>query len=342
MKLSSWLAAISLPGLVGCAAGPAPGPHRNDGVTAYLFSTFKEPEQDGLRFAWSFDGYHWTNLPGVFVKPTVGGKIMRDPSLVRGPGGMYHVVWTSAWHGDLGFGYAHSRDLVHWSEPEFIPVMTNEPTTVNVWAPEIFFDDGSWQGRQADEVQKDRADKKPSPLDCFIICWASTIPGRFPDHLEPHDNNHRMYYTTTRDFETFTPTQLFFDPDFSVIDCEILKDNHRYVLLLKDNTRPQRNIRVAFGRTPLGPWKDVSEPFTEKFTEGPTSLKLGDDWLIYYEAYQAKHYGAVKTRDFTTFTDVTKEMTFPDGLKHGTTLRVPRADLDELLRASAPGGTVRN
>lgn len=25
----------------------------------YLFSTFKEPEQDGLRFAYSFDGYHW-------------------------------------------------------------------------------------------------------------------------------------------------------------------------------------------------------------------------------------------------------------------------------------------
>jgi hypothetical protein len=35
-------------------------------------------------------------------------------------------------------------------------------------------------------------------------------------------------------------------------------------------------------------------------------------------------------------------MTFPEGLKHGTTLRVPRADLDELLRAGAQGGAVRN
>src|SRR5215831_17548329 len=109
--------------------------------TAFVFSTFKEPEQDGLRYAYSFDGYHWTNLPGVFLKPTVGGKIMRDPSISRGPDGTYHVVWTSAWHGDLGFGCAQSTDLVHWSDQQFVPVMTNEPTTVNVWAPELFYDD---------------------------------------------------------------------------------------------------------------------------------------------------------------------------------------------------------
>src|SRR5262245_50091864 len=63
----------------------------------FLFSTFKEPEQDGLRFAYSVDGYHWTNVPGVFLKPEVGGKIMRDPSVLRGPDGTFHAVWTSAW-----------------------------------------------------------------------------------------------------------------------------------------------------------------------------------------------------------------------------------------------------
>ena len=51
--------------------------------TAYLFSTFKEGAQDGLRFAYSYDGFHWSNIPGVFLKPAVGGKILRDPSIVR-------------------------------------------------------------------------------------------------------------------------------------------------------------------------------------------------------------------------------------------------------------------
>jgi len=228
---------------------------------------------------------------------------------------------------------------VHWSEQKFVPAMAREPTVTNVWAPELFYDEKENQ---------------------FIICWASTIPGRFPDHLEPHDNNHRMYYTTTRDFQNFTPTKLFFDPNFSVIDCQILKlendplsrssttlssaggerdkrggmtSPEKYVLLLKDNTRPHRNIRVAFGDTPLGPWRDISTNLTANFTEGPCGLKIGDDWLIYYESYQAKHYGAVKTRDFRTFTDVTTRMTFPPGLKHGTAFVATKHDLNNLLKS---------
>ena len=283
--------------------------HTDDSV--YLFSTFKETAQDGLRYAYSFDGYHWTNVPGLFLKPEVGGKVMRDPSIVQGPDGVFHLVWTSAWRGDQGFGCASSKDLIHWSEQKFIPVMTNEPTTVNVWAPEFFYDA---RGKQ------------------FIICWASTIPERFPTYLEATNNNHRMYYTTTRDFKTFAPTKLFLDPGFSVIDCQILQDGERHVLLLKDNSRPQRNIRVAFNNSPVGPWRNISEPFTEQFTEGPCALKIGDDWLIYFDAYQEKIYGAVKTRDFKTFTNITKEVSFPEGHKHGTALKVPREILDGLLQ----------
>ncbi len=300
----------------------------------YLFSTFKEPDPDGLRFAYSFDGLHWTNVPGLFLKPEVGGKVLRDPSLLRGPDGTFHLVWTSAWRGDRGFGYAHSKDLVHWSEQKFIPAMAHEPTVVNVWAPELFYDDGSWRSSRGNEAQT-KTNSEPPPVGCYMIVWASTIPGRFPDYLEPPTNNHRMYFTTTRDFEAFAPTKLFLDPGFSVIDCQILKDGGRYVLLLKDNSRPQRNLRVAFGDSPLGPWKDVSAPFTEKFTEGPCALKIGDDWIVYFESYQAKHYSAAKTRDFKTFTDITGEMTFPEGLKHGTAVRISRQDLDRLLKAGA-------
>src|SRR6478736_6018170 len=285
----------------------------NANTPVYLFSTFKEGEQDGLRFAFSYDGYFWSNIPGVFLKPQADAKIMRDPSIARGPDGTWHLVWTSAWKGNNGFGYAHSKDLVHWSEQQFIPVMAHEPTVCNVWAPELFFD------------EKDKQ---------FIISWASTIPGRFPDYLEPNTNNHRMYFTTTRDFKIFAPTKLFLDPDFSVIDCQILKDAERYVLLLKDNTRPQRNVRVAFGDTPLGPWRGISTNLTANYTEGPCGLKVGEDWLIYYEFYRDHHYSSLKTRDFKTFTDTTSEMTFPPDLKHGTAFVATKKDLDYLWKVS--------
>ena len=76
----------------------------------------------------------------------------------------------------------------------------------------------------------------------------------------------------------------------------------------------------------------MSTNLTANFTEGPSALKFGDDWIVYYESYQAKHYSAMKTRDFRTFTDVTAEMTFPSGLKHGTAFRASRAELDRLLQ----------
>jgi Glycosyl hydrolases family 43 len=283
-----------------------------DGV--FLFSSFRDADQKFLRFLYSFDGYHWTNVPGTFLEAQVGAsRQFRDPSIARGPDGVFHLVWTAGWHGDQGFGYAESKDLIHWSEQKFIPVMTNEPTTVNVWAPEIFYDEAGGQ---------------------FVIVWASTIPGRFPDLQEKHDNNHRLYFTTTRDFKRFTPAKLIFDGGFSVIDAFILKDKSRYVLVCKDNSRPNLDLRVAFADSPLGPWRNVSEPFTQKFTEGPCALKIGDDWLVFFDAYREKIYGAVRTHDFKNFADVTKEASFPEGHKHGTAFRVPREIFEKLLTAN--------
>jgi len=283
--------------------------------SVYLFTSFHGNGEDGLRFLYSLDGYHWTNVPGTFLKPQVGpSRLMRDPSLVRADDGTYHLVWTTGWHTDQGFGYASSTNLINWSEQKFVPVMAHEPSTVNVWAPELFHDE---QRKQ------------------FIICWSSTIPGRYPDFQEDHTNNHRMYFTTTMDFKQFAPARLFFEPGFSVIDGCILKDGNRFVLVHKDNTRPERDLRVAFGESPTGPWHDTSKPFTDHFAEGPTALKIGGDWLIYFDAYRTKKYGASKTRDFKTFTDISSQVSFPEGHKHGTALQVPRRDLERLLDARA-------
>jgi len=300
-----------------CATKTPASATKQDSV--FLFTSFRDADQKYLRFLYSFDGYHWTNVPGTFLEANVGvSKQFRDPSIARGPDGTFHLVWTAGWRGDQGLGCASSKDLIHWSEQQFIPVMTNEPTTVNVWAPELFYDD---TGKQ------------------FLIVWASTIPGRFPDYLEKHDNNHRLYFTTTRDFTQFTPAKLFFDPGFSVIDGFILQDGKTYVLLNKDNFRPNLNLRVAFADSPLGPWRDESKPFTQQFTEGPCALKIGDEWLIYFDAYREKVYGAVKTRDFTTFTDVTKLVSFPENHRHGTAIPVPREILDGLL--SSPNASAK-
>ena len=125
----------------------------------YVFSSFHEPATEGLRYLVSEDGVNWDSIPGVWLKPEIGTqKVMRDPSIVQTPDGTYHLVWTSSWRGDLGFGYANSKDLVNWSEQQLIPVMEYDSTTVNVWAPELFYDDVN---------------------DQLMVVWASCIPDKF-------------------------------------------------------------------------------------------------------------------------------------------------------------------
>lgn len=279
----------------------------------YLFTSFHEPADKGLRMLYSKDGYQWKDLDTIFLQPVIGNqKVMRDASIAQGPDGTFHLVWTSSWRGDKGFGYASSKDLLHWSEQQLVPVMEHEPTTVNVWAPEIFYDE---DGKQ------------------FIIIWASAIPGRFERGIEEDSNNHRMYVTVTKDFKTFTPTQLFLDPKFSVIDAVIVKRAAKdYVLVLKDNTRPERNIKVAFADNPLGPYKNVSKPFSEGFTEGPSVVKVKDNWLIYYDSYRKKIYGASATKDFVSFENITSKVSVPEGHKHGTIVHVKRKLVKQFLK----------
>jgi len=268
----------------------------------YLFSSFHEPANQGLRLLYSKDGYHWIDLDTVFLKPLIGkDKIMRDPSILQGPDGVFHLVWTTEWKGGNGFGYAQSKDLINWSEEKYIPVMQHESTVANVWAPELFYDENT----------KD-----------FIIVWASCVPFRFAKGIEDENNNHRLYYTTTKDFNSFTETKLFLDPAFSSIDAVIVKQStNHYALVVKDNTRPERDIKVALGSSPFGPFNNVSKAFTDHFTEGPAVAKVKGGWLVYYDAYREKNFGAVFTKDFISFSKADSLIEVPALHKHGTIFR---------------------
>lgn len=286
----------------------------------YMFTSFKEPATEGLYFLYSEDGYNWTRIEKTFLQPEVGEQqVMRDPSMVQGPDGTYHLVWTSSWRGDLGFGYASSEDLVNWSEQQLIPVMDFDTSTVNVWAPELFYDQ--------DEER-------------FIIIWASTIPFKFEKGEEDERNNHRMYYTTTKDFRTFSETKLFLEPGFSVIDAVIVRRaEDDYVLVLKDNTRPNRNLKVAFSNDPLGPWENISDPFTGFLTEGPSVLEVEEDYLIYFDEYRTKTYGARRTTDFVKFENIDEEISVPEGHKHGTIFKAGQQTLNKLIEEAKNGKT---
>jgi len=324
------LAAALLPALLpallaACATGaPVPAPAPAD---VYVFAYFTKNGEDGLHLAASSDGYRWDKLNGgaSYLKPTVGvSKLMRDPCIVRGPDGTYHMVWTAGWT-ENGIGYASSTDLVHWSAQRYLPVMAGEAGTLNAWAPEI-----AWDDKRSE----------------FLIFWSSTVPGKFPPSEGQGDGkyNHRIYATTTKDFAAFTPTRLFYDPGFSVIDATFLRAQGSSWLLVKDETRnpPKKYLQLASADSIQGPFGSLSAPITPPglWTEGPTALQIGEDTILYYDAYTAKHYGALRARggDLTKWEDVTAQMRFPDEgtpvrMRHGTAIAVP-AEIVRKLKAA--------
>jgi Beta-xylosidase len=282
----------------------------------YLFSYFKGNGEDGLHLAYSYDGLKWTALKNdsSFLTPTAGkDKLMRDPCIVRGADGLFHMVWTVSWN-EKGIGYANSKDLLHWSEQKYIPVMEHESGALNCWAPEIFYD----------------ASKKE-----YMIYWATTIPGRFPQGDTSGDSkyNHRMYYVTTKDFNTFSDTKLLYDQGFNVIDATIQKNGRQYVMFLKDETRypPQKNLRLAFSNTLTGGYSAPSEPITGKYwAEGPTVLKQGKRWIVYFDKYREHQYGAVVSTNLKKWTDISDQLEMPKGIRHGTVFTVTKNELEKL------------
>jgi beta-xylosidase len=295
--------------LLAAAAAPAaqaPAP-------SYVFSYFIGNGEDGLHLLSSRDGRLWTPLNGgrSFLPPTVGSRLMRDPSISRGPDGTFHMVWTTGWW-DTGIGIAHSKNLIDWSEQTFLPVMAGKPGARNCWAPEIFFDEDN--GR-------------------YLIFWATTM-------VREPDSSHRIYYVETRDFKSYTPATMLFDQGFSVIDAFIVKPSPgRFVMVMKDETAlptPKKHLRVAEASRADGPYGPASAPISVDWVEGPSLLKQDRGWIMYYDEYTRHRYGALESSDLKQWTLV-KDLGFPSGVRHGTAFEVP-GDVAARLAAHSTEG----
>ncbi|MFP4192291.1 MAG: glycoside hydrolase family 43 protein [Candidatus Hydrogenedentota bacterium] len=289
---------------------------------ALLMTYFVGNGETGLHLAYSEDGntFEALNNGEPLLPPEAGeARLMRDPSIRAGPDGRFHMVWTTSWEG-VTIGYAHSEDLIHWSGQRAIPVFEGHPDidpndVHNCWAPEVYYHDEKQQ---------------------FIVVWASTVEGRFPETLGAGhgDLNHRQYYFTTPDFEAISEAKLMYDPGFHVIDAAIFKpDEDRYAMVVKDETlEPEaKHLFLTFADSPTGPWGEPTEPITgDYWCEGPTPILIGDWWYIYFDKYRQGQWGAVRSMDLEEWEDVSDKIHMPDGARHGTAFYAPQSVLEAL------------
>ena len=146
-----------------------------------------------------------------------------------------------------------------------------------------------------------------------------------------------MYYVTTKDFEIFSETRIFYDKGFNVIDATLVKAGPEYLMFIKDETNkpfiPQKNIRIAKSNFAEGPYSGPSGPITgDYWAEGPTVIKIGENWHLYFDKYRLGNYGLLVTMDLTTWIDKSDRLEYPDGLRHGTVFKVSEKILNKLFQ----------
>ncbi len=327
----------------------------------FLLSYFKSNGETGVFLACSEDGLTFKDLNdgrAIFTPPAWKEQnLTRDPSIVFHDG-LFRMVWTSSWVGTC-FGAATSPDLKQWSEPVRVEPFRHWPANdqpYNTWAPEVHWD---WK-------QKDYAILWSSATTGTDGDGGHNSGGLEKDpnrKVKPDTRHHRTFISRTTDFKSFTDAKVFFSPGVSEIDACMAYDGgrkadpkyDRWVLAVKDEQVQElggKNIRLTAAPVdltnpfppkfhsltdPNKPWTDPvvgpgSSVQPNQWVEGPTLLKVGDEWRLYFDRFRlrANRFGLATSKDLIHWTDRSDEVRMPAEAHHGTIFRAPR---DIILKA---------
>ena len=246
----------------------------NDPLVAYVISYFSSDGTDAeqLKLAYTYNGVYWfkVNQDRGILKPSSGTKRLRDPSLVRKPGGGFALLATQGYDTDSIYVY-DSEDLVHYENERLLRLNASEEGSMSglqAWAPEAFYD--------------------PS-LSTYIIIWSS-----------PRDGG--VYYSASDDLTTNTYPALLCDPGFKTIDLTLTHTPSGRAAVLKDEREPMEEYSQLYRA--VGPaWYNLtveSSPLYDRHQlEGPMILKSNEKpgWYIYADDYTRSEYRVYYTDD---------------------------------------------
>lgn len=284
--------------------------------------------EERLHLALSTDGRHWTPLND---NRPVWDHWLRDPFLQRGDDGRWHLLATggagrprSTERGPTCL-HAVSRDLITWESVESLTPMAgvrdaDGRAARNIWAPEWFLD------RATGEV---------------VLLWSSSFE-------DAGWKKSRLWYARTRDWKTFTPAKLLFEPPYSVIDGTLVKHGGTYFLFHKEeefgaSTGERRAIRLATAERLEGPYRIFGGPLNKgqivpTITEGPSVMpdpqKPG--WLLLYDYCMSNRYGLSASQDLFHWS-IEEDVSFPADARHGSVVALTPAEAERLTKKLAAG-----
>ncbi|WP_440105163.1 glycoside hydrolase family 43 protein [Streptosporangium sp. H16] len=319
--------------------------------TGYLMAHFTGESANGeqIYLAHSDDGLRWTDLNNgaVVLRSTVGTRGVRDPALVRSPAGdRYWIVATdlriasgTSWgdassRGSTSLVVWESTDLVNWSAPWLINVAGGIPGAGNAWAPEAIYN--------------------PETGD-YVLYWAT-------NSSRNGVTKHRIWYTRTADFRSFSAPQLYIDRgtgqgiiDTQIVDVPGSVGGYRYYRASADG-----HITIEASNSILGSWTtlgNLSHMGISNGTgggnvvEGPMWAQFNgrNEWALWLDQYATgRGYMPItstnlgSTRNFQTRSDYGMGV---NRKRHGSILNLTAAEENRVLGrwgATAPVNRIQS
>lgn len=285
----------------------------------------------------------WQELNGgqPVLTSTQGTKGLRDPFIMRShEGDRFFLIATdlsigsgTSWSDSVKFGSRYievweSEDLHTWSAQRH--VLVSPETAGNTWAPEAYYDED---------------------LGEYIVFWASSLYSD-DDPNRTESTYHRMLYATTRDFVTFSETQIWQDAGLSRIDSTVIKADDVYYRFTKDEGGGSTGCTDIIQESSssltatLASWKEVVACIGKNAgtsnVEGPTSFKSnpgdanGDKYYLFVDEYSGRGYIPLETADIANPSwKVSSSYSLPKSPRHGTVMPITAAEIASLTQSTA-------
>lgn len=251
---------------------------------------------------------------------------VRDPNIVRGLNGVFHIVatdlrvWRPAGPNWWEFRHQGSRDLViwdstdliSWSEPRYITVAPEGAGMA--WAPKAVYDPLSGDY-----------------LVFFSAGLATSGPQLHESEMQAETGPSQIMVTRTRDFVAFTPAETYLEQLGGVIDMSVLVTDTSVHRFAKHDDAAPGSLHVFhqrgsafFAHDFVTVAHDIGQEIAPN-VEGPLAFRDNDEsrWYLWVDQYARSPQGY----EAYTTTDIeagdwrrVQNFSLPENTKHGTVL----------------------
>ena len=287
-------------------------------TTAYLAAYFspkensQHQEDSQLYYAIARDGFRFAdavNARRPIVAATLGGRLIRDPMILRDPDGKtFHLDATNAWKG-CSLILFDSPDLVHWENERLVQV---SPERADItWAPEMLWDPETKQ---------------------FVVYWTSSTDNTW--------DTAAIWYSTSADLKTFSAPQVLMREQKGCLDADIMYAGGKWRMVYR-----YTGIWIRTAEHALGPYEHPSK-ILDLDVEGPFMFPMNgttNQWGLVFDYFGGNQgrWGFATSGDLEHWTLATRkewpyytpDVFLPPGVRHGSVLPITGEEADTILRA---------